>query len=260
MAAGRQPPSRDDILETALAALAEDDTPPDEDCLGWQDPDCAPPPELAGLSTPELDELIAAQPAPVAETGPAGFLPRDRSGGGYGFADGGELDVLDPGVPLAGFAADAHARLAALTDDELIGVLRAWRRQTSWAQARELAAVAELARRRPAERTRARGRRVCRQGQRVHRRRGRYGADPDRPRRRGRAGPGPRHGRPPGYCGGAGDRRDRPAPGKGDDHRGEWPGRGACGGGGGADPAPRAGDDHRAAARRGAARGTGRRP
>ena len=153
MAAGRQQPSRDDILETALAALAEDDTPPDEDCLGWQDPDCAPPPELAGLSTPELDELIAAQPAPVAETGPAGFLPRDRSGSGYAFAGGGELDVLGPGVPLAGFADDAHARLAALTDDELIGVLRAWRRQTSWAQARELAAVAELARRRPADRT-----------------------------------------------------------------------------------------------------------
>src|SRR5215469_6376984 len=56
-------------------------------------------------------------------------------------------------MPLAGFADDAHARLAALTDDELIGVLRAWRRQASWAQARELAAVAELARRRPAEGT-----------------------------------------------------------------------------------------------------------
>jgi Domain of unknown function (DUF222) len=153
MAADRQPPSRDDILETALAALTEDGIPPDEECLGWPDPDCGPPPELAGLSTPELDELITAQPAPVAEIGPAGFLPRDRSGGGYGFADGGELDVLDPGVPLAGFADDAHARLAALTDDELIGVLRAWRRQTSWAQARELAAMAELARRRPAERT-----------------------------------------------------------------------------------------------------------
>ena len=56
-------------------------------------------------------------------------------------------------MALAGFADDAHARLAALTDDELIGVLRAWRRQACWAQARELAAVAELARRRPAEGT-----------------------------------------------------------------------------------------------------------
>jgi hypothetical protein len=151
MAADRQQPSQDDILEAALAALPEDEIPPDEDYLGWPDPDSAPPRELADLTTPQLNELIAAQPAPAAEIGPAGFWPRDRSGGGCGFADGGELDVLGPGVPLAGFADDAHARLAALTDDELIGVLRAWRRQTSWAQARELAAVAELARRRPAE-------------------------------------------------------------------------------------------------------------
>jgi hypothetical protein len=33
-------------------------------------------------------------------------------------------------------------------DDELVGVLRAWARQEAWAQARKLAAVAELARRR----------------------------------------------------------------------------------------------------------------
>jgi hypothetical protein len=118
MAADRQPPSQDDILEAALAALTEDDIPPDEDCPGWPDPDTGPPPELAHLTTLELEELIAAQPDPVAEIGPAGFWPRDRSGGGCGFADGGELDVLGPGVPLAGFADDAHARLAVLTDDE----------------------------------------------------------------------------------------------------------------------------------------------
>jgi Domain of unknown function (DUF222) len=153
MAAGRQQPSQDDILEAALAALSEADIPPDEDCPAWPDPDSGPPPELANLTTPELEELIAAQPAPAAEIGPTGFWPRDRSGGGCGFADGGELDVLGPGVPLAGFADDAHARLAVLTDDELVGVLRAWRRQASWAQARELAAVAELARRRPADGT-----------------------------------------------------------------------------------------------------------
>src|SRR5262249_36462954 len=60
---------------------------------------------------------------------------------------------LAPGVALAGCAEDAHAGLAGLTDDELIGVLRAWARQESWAQARKLATVAELARRRPAEGT-----------------------------------------------------------------------------------------------------------
>ncbi len=44
-------------------------------------------------------------------------------------------------------------RLAGLNDDELIGVLRAWRRLESWSSAGVLAAIAELARRRPADRT-----------------------------------------------------------------------------------------------------------
>ncbi len=61
------------------------------------------------------------------------------------------LDVLAAGLPLAGFAADTHDRLVRVTDDELVGVLRAWRRVTSWAAAGELATVAELARRRPAD-------------------------------------------------------------------------------------------------------------
>ena len=59
--------------------------------------------------------------------------------------------MLPACAALGGFADRSHARLGALTDDELIGVLRGWRRQTSWAQARELAAVAELARRRRGE-------------------------------------------------------------------------------------------------------------
>ena len=87
----------------------------------------------------------------MPEAWPAGFGPRDRSGNGAGFADGGVLDVLAAGLPLAGFAADAHDRLSQVSDDELIGVLRAWRRVASWAAASELAAVAELARRRPAD-------------------------------------------------------------------------------------------------------------
>jgi hypothetical protein len=63
------------------------------------------------------------------------------------------LDGLTPGIVLAGCAEDAHAALAGLTDDELVGVLRAWARQESWAQARKLAAIAELARRRPTDGT-----------------------------------------------------------------------------------------------------------
>ena len=43
------------------------------------------------------------------------------------------------------------AGCAHVGDDELTGIIKAWRRITSWGAARELAAVAELARRRPAD-------------------------------------------------------------------------------------------------------------
>ncbi len=51
----------------------------------------------------------------------------DRScGDGGGFAAGGVADRLLPGPVLAGFAADAWARgLGRLSDDELVGVMRA---------------------------------------------------------------------------------------------------------------------------------------
>ena len=201
-AAAPQPPSQEEILDSALAALTAADIPPGDDAWAVPDPDCGRPAELAGLATAELDQLITAAPAPVLAApagfvdrdgtgrgaGPAGFVDRDGTGcgagpGGFvdrdgtgrgagpgGFCQDGALDVLAAGLALAGFADDAHARLGALSDDELIGVLRAWRRQTSWAQARELAAIAELARRRPADRTPpaapgqfpARAERVCR--------------------------------------------------------------------------------------------------
>ncbi|MGH3126012.1 MAG: hypothetical protein ACRDND_33970, partial [Streptosporangiaceae bacterium] len=186
-AAAPRPESQEDILDAALAALTEADVPPDDETWGVPDPDCGRPAELADLIPGELDQLAglegedraantaattvtparpAVTPAGPAATGPtgtasSGFDPpgrglRDRAGGGAGFAgfaQDGVLDLLAPGVPLAGFADAAHARLTALTGNELVGVLAAWRRQTSWAQARELAAVAELARRRPADRT-----------------------------------------------------------------------------------------------------------
>jgi hypothetical protein len=140
-----------------MASLTEADIPPDEDDLdGWADadPDCGPPAELADLTDAELYELLAAapaQPAPLAwplsyqsaegpggrpgQPWPAGFLPRDGSGHGAGFADGGVLDGLAPGPGLAGFADDAHQRLADVDDDALIGVLHGWRRLAAWAQA-----------------------------------------------------------------------------------------------------------------------------
>jgi hypothetical protein len=81
---------------------------------------------------------------PTEPSGPAGI--------GAGFAEGGLLDGLAPGPVLAGFAGNAWADgLGTLSDDALVGVLRAWRRLASWAAAGELAAVAELDRRRSAE-------------------------------------------------------------------------------------------------------------
>jgi hypothetical protein len=200
-----RPPSQEEILEAALAALTEEDIPPDDEACCWPDPDTGRPVELAGLDDEELDELLADPPpagsarrgdpfgpaepalrtgatgptepalrtevsgpaepalrtevsvlsdplsaAAAAEVPPAGCLTRDGSGGGAGFADGGVLDVLAAGLPLAGFAEDAHDALGQADDDALIGMIRAWRRLSSWATARELAAVAELARRRPA--------------------------------------------------------------------------------------------------------------
>jgi hypothetical protein len=53
---------------------------------------------------------------------------------------------------MAGFVSDAWTTgLDRITDDQLIGVLRVWRRLTSWTAAGELAAVAELNRRRTDE-------------------------------------------------------------------------------------------------------------
>jgi len=107
-------------------------------------------------SDPEEDlpaELLIAQAEAAAaaaapELLPAGFLLRDGEPTGTGFSSGGVLDNLEPGPVLAGFAADADAELPALSDDELVGVVRAWRRLSSWTAARELAAVSELLSRR----------------------------------------------------------------------------------------------------------------
>jgi hypothetical protein len=100
----------------------------------------------------------------AAELIAAGFLPRTppsstavpiTSRPGSGFEAGGALDTCAPSESLARLA-DAvtrDGRLAQLNDDELIGVVRAWHRLESWCSAGTLAVIAELGRRRPAERT-----------------------------------------------------------------------------------------------------------
>jgi hypothetical protein len=126
--------------------------------LGF-DPDNSPPDGadawLADLPSPVRDayaDAIAAQaPAEVPETLAAGFTHGD-GGCGRGFAAGGLLDEMAPGPVLAGFAGDAWTGgLRQLSDDELVGVVCAWRRQASWSAAGEAAAVGELAGRRAAQ-------------------------------------------------------------------------------------------------------------
>jgi hypothetical protein len=71
---------------------------------------------------------------------------------GAGFAAGGLLNRLAPGAVLAASAQNVWADgLETVSDDALVGVVRAWRRLAAWATAGELAAVAELDRRRKAE-------------------------------------------------------------------------------------------------------------
>ncbi|MGH3159394.1 MAG: DUF222 domain-containing protein [Streptosporangiaceae bacterium] len=133
---------------------------------GWpaQDPD----PDLDVGRLAGLDPLSDADwqaltgpppPQPPRTQWPEGIIPPDgflsppptTGGPGFGFGEGDPLDLAAAGVALAGFAEDAHTALAAIDDDCLIGVIRGWRRVTSWATARELAAAAELARRRPGD-------------------------------------------------------------------------------------------------------------
>jgi len=115
------------------------DDPP-ADYLLDDDAWLADDPGWAGGSKPAVREVLKA-----------GFWDRS-SGDGAGFAAGGVLDTLPPGPALAGLARDAwNDGLGRLTDDELIGVLRAARRLTSWAAALELAAVRNLWARRVAE-------------------------------------------------------------------------------------------------------------
>ena len=114
------------------------DDPEDDD----GDPECykaggESPPQWAGLAG-DSDETR------VPEALEAGFTHR-YGGTGTGFAAGGALDEMLPGPDLAWHAGQARqGGLENLSDDELIGVLGAARRLSSWQAELELAAVTEL--------------------------------------------------------------------------------------------------------------------
>jgi hypothetical protein len=125
----------------------------DADLADWEPEDA----ELADWD-PEDREDPASECAEAAdreaggrEVLKAGYWDRAR-GDGDGFAAGGVADHLPPGPALAGLAAGAWAAgLDRISDDELVGVMRAARRLASWAAAMELAAIGDLWRRRMAE-------------------------------------------------------------------------------------------------------------
>ena len=132
-----------------------------------QDPlDSSCPPEFVGVPLSEIfaaaDVFEATRAAAPAEAADAGYLhgvtppsppPVSHRGPTAGFASKAPLDRALPGVALASFCDNAtggDGRCQGASDDELIGVLKAWQRMESWAAARRLAVTAELIRRRPA--------------------------------------------------------------------------------------------------------------
>jgi hypothetical protein len=139
----------------ALARLDGDPGDDDWDCdPGWEPPTGRPAIRDAEPEPPGQDGDLGNPDGPsdpgdlAGPAGPealeAGFTHR-YGGTGTGFAAGGPLDVMLPGPDLAWHLGQARQRgLAALSDDELIGVLGSARRLGSWQAGLELAAVAEL--------------------------------------------------------------------------------------------------------------------
>src|SRR6266536_3294566 len=137
------------VLAAEVAALGVAEPPAEAEL--WDlapDPDSGP----GGLGEDLPAELLiadaqAAAAAAVPEVLPAG-LRCEAAGEGPGFGGGGVREAAGPGRVLGGLAAEAWAGRGGVDDDQLIGVVRAWRRLSSWVAAGELAAAGELLARR----------------------------------------------------------------------------------------------------------------
>src|SRR6266536_2989677 len=180
------------ILAAELAALGIREAPSEAELWGLTPDPGSDPPDDAEADIPSdvlIAQALtaraeaAAKAAERPELFPPGMLRCHRSARGVAFGDGaaslqdpafgdgavfglepalaqgpafghgGVLDAAEPGPVLAGFASDAWTGgLDRLDDDQLIGVVRAWRRLSSWAAAGELAAVGELVTRRESDR------------------------------------------------------------------------------------------------------------
>jgi hypothetical protein len=108
---------------------------------------------LRGLPADVRADYLSRPWAGPLEAEPAGFVHHDTEpgSGGVGFAAGGAHDSLPPGPDLAWLAAATDAGRAELGESALIGVLCAWQRLTSWAQAGQAATLMTLVRRRESQ-------------------------------------------------------------------------------------------------------------
>jgi len=103
-----------------------------------------------------LDRESAAgrDPAPEAsarcDAEPWDPEPEERDFSGPLFAEDGEADALPPGPLLAALTEQAVSDVTCLSDDELVGVLRATQRQLAREQYKQVLAAAEFGRRRQA--------------------------------------------------------------------------------------------------------------
>jgi hypothetical protein len=138
-----------DVLTPAqIIALANADGAwdgEDEDDPAWRSGADADETARAGAGA----GMAEARDAGITEAWDAGFTHGVPGEPGHGFAAGGVLDRMLPGRELAAFTGTAlGSGLDRLSDGELIGFLCAARRNTSWQQAAELVAIANLEQRR----------------------------------------------------------------------------------------------------------------
>lgn len=95
-------------------------------------------------------ESAAGRPVGPVEPESCDQEPWNASPWRPGFGQGGAADVLPPGPLLAGLTEEAVLSLDSLSDNELIGVLRATRRQVAREQYKQVLVTAEFGRRRRA--------------------------------------------------------------------------------------------------------------
>jgi hypothetical protein len=139
----------DELTPAQLVALDRMDGGFDPADLDPDELEAGPPEEWLALSP---QERLARPPGPVVpEVIDAGFTHRDGDDG-RGFAAGGELDQMEPGGGVLAMATDRvwANGLNRLTDDELIGLMAAARRNASRQAALELATIHALSARRAA--------------------------------------------------------------------------------------------------------------